>query len=893
MRDTPTLSSSVDGVSGDKPTLRWHQYSATDTYARLATRREGLLHDEAQRRRLHYGANVHDDAPPRRPLLILAAQFTDFMVLMLLAAAVIAGVIGNLTDTLVIVAIVALNATLGFVQEFRAERAVAALKALAAPSATVMRSGNPVSVATAELVPGDVVLLEAGRLIPADLRLVEVAGLRVNEAALTGESVPIDKHVGTIEAADTAVGDRSNMAHKGSFVTYGRAVGLVVATGVRTEFGQIAALLNQAKVQQTPLQRRLSSFGRRLSLLVLAICAIVFSAGLLRGEPALPMLLVALSLAIAAIPEALPAVVSISLALGARKMAANKALVRRLTAVETLGAVTYICADKTGTLTANRMQVERYYCDGSLDSAPGTGEPARRLLQAMTLSHDAIVDHTGQVTGDPTEAALLLAALAAGLDPAAESARAPRVAELPFDSTRKCMTTLHSQPDGTLLAFTKGAAESVIALSTSEQRSQGLIAVDRAALTAAAERMAADGLRVLGVGLRRHRQLPQSLTAEAIEGELEFLGLVGLIDPPRPEAKSAIEACIQAGIVPVMITGDHPITARAVAQRIGLLADDGAVLTGPQLAGLSPEEFQDHVRDVRVYARIDPEQKVRIVTALQANGEVVAMTGDGVNDAPALRQADIGVAMGIGGTDVAKEAAAMVLLDDHFATIVHAVQEGRRIYDNLRRFVRYVLTTNSGEIWTIFLAPFLGLPVPLLPIQILWINLVTDGMPGLALAAEPAERDIMTRPPRSPSESLFSRGLGVHAFAIGLLMAALALGLEAGLLHAHSPGWQTAVFTTLCFSQLAHVLAIRSERTSLFAMGVASNRLLLAAVALTILLQLAVVYVPVLNTVFRTVPLRATELAVCAGAASAILAVVELEKYLRRRADTHASQERR
>lgn len=861
----------------------WHQLSTDETYARLGSRREGLSAEEARTRRARFGANVHDEAPPRSALAIFTAQLADFMILVLIAAAVVSGVIGDLTDTLVIAAIVVLNAILGFMQESRAERAMAALKAMAAPSATVVRNGRPSTIAAAELVPGDVVLLEAGRIIPADLRLIEVAGLRVNESALTGESVPVDKLTDAITVRDVPVGDRRNIAHKGSFVTYGRAVGVVVATGMLTEFGRIAKLLNEAHAAQTPLQRRLTAFGHRLALIVLAICGVVFFTGLLRGEPALPMLLVALSLAVAAIPEALPAVVSISLALGARKMAANRALVRRLPAVETLGSVTYICSDKTGTLTANEMRVDQYYCDGVQTEALGTTEPARMLLRAMAVSHDAVINRTGQIVGDPTEVALLRAAQSAGVDRNAEEVRAPRVGEVPFSSERKCMTTMHRRPDETFLSITKGAAEVIIALCVHEQRGAALEHIDRAALTRAADRMAAAGLRVLAIGMRRWQSQPWAMSAATLERDLEFVGLVGLIDPPRPEAKIAIATCIAAGIVPVMITGDHPLTARAIAQRLGLLSTDEELITGPQLAALSSGDFAHRVRNLRVYARVAPEQKVRIVTALQAVSEVVAMTGDGVNDAPALKQADVGVAMGIEGTDVARESAAIVLLDDNFATIVSAVREGRRIYDNLRRFVRYVLTTNSGEIWTIFLAPFLGLPVPLVPIQILWINLVTDGLPGLALASEPAERDLMQRAPRSPTESLFARGLGMHALIVGLLMAALTLGVQAWFLHSGSKGWQTAVFTTLCFAQLAHAMAVRSEQTSLFAMGVGSNKPLLGAVVLTLLLQLAVVYLPIFNTLFKTVPLSPAELAASTASAFGILAIVELEKWLRRR----------
>jgi Ca2+-transporting ATPase len=860
----------------------WHQHGAEEILAHFNSSPSGLSPAEAARRLARHGRNILAQAPPRSVLAMFAAQFADLMILILIGAALISGLIGDLADAVVIAAIVILNAVLGFVQEFRAERAMAALRAMAAPTATVLREQRLQTIAAAELVPGDVVLLEAGRIVPADLRLLEAAHLRLDESTLTGESMPADKTIAPLATAALSVGDRSNMAHKGSIVTYGRGKGVVVATGMRTEFGRIATLLGTARASQTPLQRRLGAFGQRLALAVIVICAIVFATGWLRGEAALPMFMTALSLAVAAIPEALPAVVSIALAIGARRMMANHALIRRLNAVETLGSVTFICADKTGTLTGNEMKVDQYFCDGQRTGEVGTSAPWRMLMQAIAVSHDAGVDFQGRLVGDPTEVALLRAARASGL--VADVATLwPRVAEIPFDSGRKCMTTVHRVADDQYLSITKGAAEIVVNLSTSEQRTE-TVPRDAARLLGIAHEMAEDGLRVLAVGIRRWPSLPSRIAAETLERELEFVGLIGLIDPPRREAQEAIATCLAAGIVPVMITGDHPATARAVARRLGLLEEKerGALLTGQALAGMSAAELVQRIRDLRVVARVAPEQKVRIVTALQTHGEIVAMTGDGVNDAPALQGADIGIAMGVAGTDVAKEASAMVLLDDNFATVVSAVREGRRIYDNLRRFVRYVLTTNSAEIWTIFLAPFLGLPVPLLPLQILWINLVTDGLPGIALASEPAESNLMRRPPRPPAESLFAHGLGAHALVVGLFMAALTLALQAWYVRTNSAEWQTVVFTTLCFSQLGHVLAIRSEYDSLFRLGLTSNPPLLAAVLLTLGLQVAVVYLPALNRLFHTVPLDAGALAMCILPALAVIAVVECEKWWRR-----------
>jgi len=532
------------------------------------------------------------------------------------------------------------------------------------------------------------------------------------------------------------------------------------------------------------------------------------------------------------------------------------------------------------------MRVEQYYCDDERTSIVGSSPPWHTLLQAMAVSHDAVQDEQGRAIGDPTEVALLLAASAAGYTRERETERLPRVAEIPFDSGRKRMTTLHRHPDSGILAITKGAPESVLPLCVHEARAAEFSTADPVGLARIADEMAADGLRVLALATRRWESLPATVNADTVESKLDFVALIGLIDPPRVEARDAIATCKAAGIVPVMITGDHPLTARAIAGRLGLLRESDTVLTGAQVSALTLQELEQRVQHTRVYARVEPEQKLKIVTALQDRGEVVAMTGDGVNDAPALQRADIGIAMGKVGTDVAREASGMVLLDDNFATIVSAVREGRRIYDNLRRFVRYVLTTNSGEIWTIFLAPFLGLPVPLLPIQILWINLLTDGLPGLALASEPAERDVMNRPPRSPGESLFARGLGAHAFLVGLLMAAIALAVQGWYVHLDESVWQTVVFTTICFGQLGHVLAIRSERTSLFTQGLSSNPPLLGAVVLTLGLQLSVIYVPVLAALFRTVPLSATELGTCFGCGLIVFAVVESEKWIRRRTES-------
>lgn len=866
----------------------WHRLTVEEAASHLQADLEaGLSATEVERRLRQHGPNALTEKKQRSLVQMFLDQFRDFMILVLLAAALIAGLIGEASDTLAIVVIVVLNAVIGFVQEYRAEKAMALLRQLAAQQALVVREGQARQLPAAELVPGDLVLLEAGQIVPADLRLIEAARLRVAEAALTGESVAVDKHSSALEDAQLPLGDRANLAFKGTSVSTGRGRGLVTATGMATELGAIADLLQRQQEVKTPLQKRLTVFGKKLALAVLAVCAVVFAVGLLRGEEPLLMLLTAISLAVAAIPEALPAVVTISLALGARKLVGQNALIRKLPAVETLGSVTRICSDKTGTLTLNRMQLEQVYVAGRL-SRPQELDPVTQadLLRALALSNDAREDGAGQWLGDPTEIALVAAAKARGFDKTALVADWPRVAELPFDAERKCMTTIHRSPDGRLVSYTKGASD--LLLERSVQLADGA-PLDRARAEQVNARLSAEGLRTLALALRWWTELPEPLTAETVETGLGLLGLVGLLDPPREEAREAVRLCQSAGIEPIMITGDHPLTAVSIARRLGLLAATetaeraGAVLSGRELATLTDEELESRVERVRVYARVAPQQKLRIVKALQRQGQFVAMTGDGVNDAPALKAADIGIAMGITGTDVSKESADMVLLDDNFATIVKAVKEGRRVYDNIRKFIQYTMTSNSGEIWTLFLAPFLGLPIPLLPIHILWINLVTDGLPGLALAAEPAEPGLMARPPRPPGESVFARGLGGHILWVGLLMGAVTLLTQAGCLRAGCDHWQTLVFTVLCLSQMGHVLAIRSQRQSLFQQGLLGNKPLVGAFVLTFVLQMATIYVPALNPVFKTEPLTAVELPIALALSSVVFVAVEIEKFIKRR----------
>lgn len=861
-----------------------HAQPAEAVLASLDARPEGLTSAEAARRLAEVGPNELVEARRRGPLAMFADQFKDFMILVLLASAGVAGAVGKPTDALAIVAIVVLNAIVGFLQEFRAQRAIAALRALSGPGATVLRDGAPVTVAARELVPGDVVLLEAGRIVPADLRLLEAAQLQVQEAALTGESVPAEKHPRPLHDEGLPLGDRRNMAYRGTAVSYGRGVGVAVATGMATELGRIAALLQEAEDPKTPLQRRLAAFGQRLAVAILAICAVVFVAGLLRGEHAPTMFLTAVSLAVAAIPEALPAVITIALALGARRMAREKALVRRLPAVETLGSITTICSDKTGTLTLNRMTVEEVFLQRRAARASWRAEAGgdqALFCRALALCNDASLE-AGEGVGDPTEVALLAFATDEGFGRAEAEAALPRVAELPFDSDRKCMTTFHAAGAEGVFSFTKGAFEVVAAACRDVRTGRGEAPLDDEALAGAAEAMAADGLRVMAVAFRRWEAVPEPLTPGAAETGLTLLGLVGLLDPPRPEAAEAVARCRSAGIRPVMITGDHPATARAIARRLGILRDggpegEGAVIGGRELAALSEEDLAARVDRLSVYARVAPEQKLAIVKALQGRGHYVSMTGDGVNDAPALKRADIGVAMGITGTDVAKEAASMVLLDDNFATIVHAVEEGRRIYDNILRFIRYSMTSNAATLWAIFLAPLFGLPLPLLPIQILWINLLTDSLPGLALTAEAAEANVMRRPPRRPDEGVFAHGLGGFVVAVGFATG-VALLLFQTLAAREGLPWQTMVFTAIIVGRMAVAVGVRSQRESVVRKGLFGNRFLLGAVALTAACQLAAVYVPPLQGIFRTEALTPAELGLTVAFAVPVLLISEAAK---------------
>lgn len=799
------------------------------------------------------------------------------MIIVLIGTALISGLLGDITDTIVIVSIVILNAIVGFIQEYRAEKAMESLKKMTITNALVIRNDTINNISSTLLVPGDIILLEAGNIVPADVRLTEAIHLKANESSLTGESVVVEKQIITLTSPEIPIGDCVNMAFKGTFITNGRGKGIVVATGMETQLGKIAQLLEEPGMQ-TPLQKRLKVFGRNLAYIILFICAIVFTVGYLRGENIVLMLLTALSLAVAAIPEALPAVITITLAIGAKKMVKKNALIRKLPAVETLGSVTYICTDKTGTLTVNKMEVEEVrginFSIHNKAETPGNQADYIKLMQAMALNNDVCEAEHNNTKGDPTEIALYEFASLKGFKKSLIEKQFPRVAEIPFDSDRKCMTTIH-QHNGKYIAIVKGAMDMLV------QKAADKTLVNQWEVLL--NEMLSNGLRVLGFAYKEFDTLPEEINSFNIENHLHLIGIVGIIDPPRKEAKQAVHECKTAGIKPVMITGDHPITAETIAKRLAIIeTKEDRIITGSQLKNMSKEELIEAVDHIKVYARVSPEQKLIIVKALQEKGEYVAMTGDGVNDAPALKHANIGVAMGITGTDVSKEAAHIILLDDNFATIVKAIKEGRRIFDNIRKFIRYILTGNSAEIWTIFLAPFFTLPIPLLPIHILWINLVTDGLPGLALATEKAEENIMLRKPRNPDQNIFSDRLGVHIVWVGLLLAGLTIGTQAYTIYFSNGHWQTMVFTVLCLGQLTHVMAIRSETVSLFHQGIFSNRSLILSVAFTFCLQLAIIYLPFLNKIFKTQPLTFSELLFCIIISFLVFIAVEIEKKIYR-----------
>lgn len=855
--------------------MNWHLLPLSEISKKLKTSPSGIDSTTATQRLSEYGENKIAEKKKKTLLQKLLNQFTDFMILILIAAAIISGVLGDMTDAIIILAIVIINAAVGFIQEYRAEKAMEALKKMAASHARILRDGKNIEIPATDLVPGDVVRLEAGDIIPADIRFFETHKFKIDESALTGESHNVEKNPDELPEGKYALGDRINMGFKGTFITNGRALAYVVETGMNTELGHIAKLI-QTEETTTPLQKRLAAFGKRLSVVILIICTVIFLIGWLRGEAVLTMLLTSISLAVAAIPEALPALVTIALAFGAKRLVKSNALIRKLPAVETLGSVTYICTDKTGTLTLNKMTVQEIYetADKKSDSA---FSESNALLNAMALNNDLSKDKNGEWLGDSTEVALVQYASGKSFEKTELEKKFPRVAELPFDSTRKCMTTFHKTEKG-IIVITKGAVDVLFEKLTDDQKA--LIPEFESKVN----EMAGKGYRVLGYAMKTISALPEELHTDEIESSLTLIGFAGMIDPPREEAKQAVEECKQAGIISVMITGDHKLTAMAIARQLGIISsEEDLTLTGAELAELPEKDFEKIVEKIRVYARVSPEQKLKIVCALQNKHQFVAMTGDGVNDAPALKNADIGIAMGINGTEVSKEASHMILLDDNFATIVIAVKHGRRIFDNILKFIKYIMTGNSGEIWAIFLAPFFGLPIPLLAIHILWINLVTDGLPGLALASEPSEANIMKRPPRNPKQNIFAGGMAIHILWVGFLMGIVTLGMQAWAIQDGNSHWQTMAFTVLCFSQMGHVMAVRSERESIFKIGVFSNKPMLGALLLTVSLQLMIIYTPFFNNIFKTAPLTIYELGITILLSSIVFWAVEMEKMLKKR----------
>ena len=897
---------------------QWHRERAEQVARDLKTDvTQGLSAAEAADRLGQYGPNELVERGGRTPWRILWEQLTATMVLILVAAAVISAFLQKWQEAAAILAIVLLFALLGFFQEYRAERAMAALNKLAVPAVRVRRDGRIQELPASELVPGDILLLEAGNRVPADLRLLESVNLRIQEAALTGESEAVEKQVAAIDRSELPLGDRRNMAYMGTIVSYGRGAGIVVATGMQTELGNIAGLLQDVEAQATPLQRRLDYVGKVLAAAGVAVAAAIALTGWLRGEPLDEVFLLAVGIAVAVVPEGLPAVVTITLALGARRMLARQALIRKLPAVETLGSVTVICSDKTGTLTENRMTVtvldvaghravvdealnvrgEAQYDTHDLLAPPEAA--LNLLLSGGALANDAELQLDSSngsqrfhAIGDPTEGALVIAAARFGLLKATLDQALPRIGELPFDSERKRMTTLHRPEQaaalplplapGEYVAFTKGAVDGLLEISThvwDEGRSLPLDATYRQRIEAANRSLAENGMRVLGVAFRTQRN--QALVEEG----LTFVGFTGIIDPPRPEVKAAVATCRTAGIRPVMITGDHPLTALHIAKELGIAGEQSRVLTGVELERLQGRELDGVVNEVAVYARVSPEHKLRIVEALRRQGQIVAMTGDGVNDAPALKQADIGVAMGITGTDVSKEAADMVLRDDNFSTIVAAVEEGRVIYDNLRKFIQFSIGGNIGKVLALVGGVVAGITTPLLPLQLLWLNLLTDGLLGLGLGVEPAERNVMRRPPVAANAGIFSGGLGAQIVRAGLVIGAVALAVGLYAYWAGNPGWQTMLFATLAFAQVWQAVGIRTGSESIFRAGLFTNLPLLGLAAAVIGLQLAAIYLPLLQNFLGTSALRWQDLLLAAAAGSLVFVAAELEKvWTRRRA---------
>ncbi|HEY5618090.1 MAG TPA: cation-translocating P-type ATPase [Vicinamibacterales bacterium] len=877
----------------------WHTLAADAATEYLATGFDGLPAAEATRRFHVHGPNELEATTRESAWRTLAAQFQNVLILILLAGTVVSGFLGHTLEAVVITVIVLFAVLLGFIQEHRAGRALEALKKMAAPLARVLRDGQETVVPARDLVPGDVVVLRAGDRVPADARVIQPVNLAVDEAALTGESAAVQKTAARMDDARLPLGDRTNMMYAGTMVVHGRGRALVVATGMATEFGRIARMVETVETSRTPLQENLDRLGATLGKAALIVVALVVVIGLARGLPVVQMFMFGIALAVAVVPEALPAVVTISLAIGVRRMVRRNALVRRLPIVETLGGTSVICSDKTGTLTRNEMTVRRVFADDQLLELTGVGyDPAghvldgdrvveppdsvRELLRAAVLASDArLVTRDGrwQVEGDPTEGALLAAALKAGLNPADLNEHEPRTAEIPFTSERRRMTTLHAAANG-LVAYSKGAADEVMAHCDSQLRTGKdvpLTDADRERMSAAEQRLAAEGLRVLAVARKSGTSL------ESAESDMTLLGLVAMMDPPRAEARAAVGTCEAAGIRPVMITGDHPLTARTIAAELGLLKSY-RVLSGRELETMSDRDLDRDVTDIAVYARVSPADKLRVVSAWQSRGEVVAMTGDGVNDAPALKKADVGIAMGIAGTDVSKEAAGMTLLDDNFATIVAAVEEGRIVFGNIKKYLMYLLSCNVGEIVLLAGAVIAGQPLPLTAVQILYVNLATDGLPALALAVDPPEQDLMQRKPRDPRVGIFTRPVIAMLVAAGLWSALANISLFTWLLHVERPlpEVMAMTFVSLVLIQFFNAYNCRSDRLPVYHRPF-TNRWLNAAIAWELVVLVLIVYVPFFQRAFGTFSLTTADWMLTLALAFSIVPVLEAVKWMARR----------
>lgn len=888
-------------------TIRWHTLTVAEAFEQTKSQPSGLSTAEVENLRQRYGFNELLAARHISPWEILLEQFKNVLILILLGATAISLALNHGVESIVIAVIVLFAVGLGFVQEYRAERAIEALRQIAAPTATVLRNGAEVKVPARALVPGDVILLHTGDRVPADARLIESINLQMDEAALTGESVPVEKHSHALENDELPVGDRKNMAYTGTAVTYGRGRALVVDTAMQTEFGKIAQLLQTVETSRTPLQHNLDKVGSILARAACVVVAIIVVLGLLRGQPFIEMLIFGIALAVAVVPEALPAVVTISLAIGVQKMVKRHALIRRLPAVETLGSTSVICSDKTGTLTKDEMTVRQILAAGQVFRVSGAGyapegefslnggtpvspTPAlNRMLTAAALASDTYLvngdpdaGEDWDIKGDPTEGALVVAAAKAGVRKEIIDAENPRMHEIPFSSETKRMTTLH-QVNGGLTAYAKGAPEVILdgcdfVLTTNGRQVTPLDAAGRAQILVQAQAMASEALRVLGIASK------PNATPETAECGMTFLGLAGMIDPPRSEAKAAIAVCAQAGIRPVMITGDHPITAQAVARELGLLHDGEQVVTGAELEAMSDTQLQHQVENISVYARVSPAHKLRVVTAWQARGHIVAMTGDGVNDAPALKKADIGIAMGMTGTDVTKEAAAMTLTDDNFASIVAAVEEGRGVFGNIKKYLMYLLSSNIGEIGLMAGSALVGLPLPLTAVQILYVNLATDGLPALALSVDPPETDLMKRKPRNPRTGIFTRPVVTLMVLGGLWSTFVNLGLFTWALYSGRSLEEamTMTFVALVLIQFFKAYNFRSDRHSVLNRPFA-NKWLNLAVGWEIILLVLIVYLPFLHEAFSTYALPLLDWLVVFGLAFTVMPVLEIAKWMERR----------